>query len=143
MKSCKLKIISNPTPPKHNAKRRCFDAATVLLDAADKLVKLRYPLDDLTQAIHASLAAVPFDQRDELPLPPAVMQVLCAGVADGLQQGQAPVWAHDGSDFWDAADLQEVTPIELSRFWFSVAAGELVAARQPPYHITPLAKIVK
>lgn len=133
-----LTVITNPRSTKVGKAQLYRNAAHELLKCTAKLLTMGYPIGNLESGIRLTLAAVPVDLRDELPLPPAVMAALCADVFDCLERNEAPVWSHDGSDFWDAFDLEDATPMERSRFWFSVAAGELraglhlVDTGQPP-----------
>ncbi len=130
-----LTVITNARSNKMGRERLYFNAAHELLKCADKLLTMGYPIGNLETGIRKTMAAVPVDLRDELPLPPAVMAALCADVFDALERNEAPVWAHDGSDFWDASDLEDVEPIAQSRFWYSVACGEL----RPGLHLVDTA----
>ncbi len=113
-------------------------AATGLLNVAAAALSAGACIDALIGALRAALAAVPEHERERLLLPVNVMDLLVADVAallpassnapladseDTLPQSSNSAQLDEGN-----GDMTDQEADEMGRFWYRVAAGEIVPA---------------
>lgn len=112
---------SAPAQPTRPAIDHLAEAAE-LLNVAAVALSAGACIDALIGALRAALAAVPAHERDRLLLPVNVMDLLVADVAAQLpSSNHAQLNESDG-------DMTDQEAIEMGRFWYRVAAGEIVPA---------------
>lgn len=82
---------------------------------------------DMIPMLRASLAAVPFSERDRVGLLEPVMRVLLGHVLDQLPPRDGnPTMSCGAPVYTDGAAMSTDEAQEAGEFWYAVAAGELV-----------------
>lgn len=90
-------------------------------------------LADMLPMLRASLAAVPFSERNDVDLKKGVMLVLLAHVLDQLPPREGNPTMPCGSPVYiDGAAMTPDEAQEAGEFWYQVAAGEIVFPEVTP-----------
>lgn len=104
------------------------EQASALLAAASALLETHQSIEALMPSLRAALRAVPEPERDDVALSLDVIKVLARDVLALLPRQGSGALNSDGSPVWcDGATMPEGVAQECGEFWYSCAAGELVA----------------
>lgn len=100
--------------------------AQMLMNAAAEMLGCGTSIAPLIPALRTSLAGVPLSQRSLVSLSVAVMDVLVQDVAAVLSTTEAGPSSDAPADAIESMSDEEAE--HMGRFWFAVAAGEVLPA---------------
>ena len=116
--------VQTPARPSATPEPAWFELAALALDLAELVLESGQSIDALIPSLRAALHCVPEHERAALHLPVTVMDVLVKHVSDALPRPETNPLNDDGTPFY-CDTMSDADALELGKFWYRVAAGEV------------------